>query len=98
MELRPAAPVGLAARPRGHDSLRRACAQHAARACSRSQARPGVPSPPATLYRSIHHATVARGRDVAAREAVLASARVLVAATAVALVVSVGGVGSGAAR
>jgi hypothetical protein len=52
----------------------------------------------ATLYRSIHRVTVARGKDVAAREAVLAGARVLVAATAVALVVSAGAVGSGAAR
>jgi hypothetical protein len=52
----------------------------------------------ATLYRSIHHVTVGRGSDVAAREAVLAGARVLVAATAVALVVSAAAVGSGAAR
>jgi hypothetical protein len=51
----------------------------------------------ATLYRSIHHVTVATG-VVAAREAVLAGARVLVAATAVALVVSAGAVDSGAAR
>jgi hypothetical protein len=50
------------------------------------------------LYRSIHRVTVAPDEVDAAREAVLAGARVLVTATAVALVVLAGAVGSGAAH